>query len=177
MNVFISHSRQNGSAALKLYERLSQRGVQAWLDTRELDAGEDWNQRVAAAIEAAGAFVVLVGPGAEPDRSQRFEWQQITDHEFYLDAKKPMIPVVIGSTEIPGFLRTRNALTVDPSSIDFDSLAERIAEALGKPDATIDPVKLKLGRDAREQAVKSLEEYSLELEREDVKRAGLRGLK
>ena len=177
MNVFISHSRQNGSAALKLYERLSQRGVQAWLDTCELDAGEDWNQRVAAAIEAAGAFVVLVGPGAEPDRSQRFEWQQITDHEFYLDAKKPMIPVVIGLTEIPGFLRTRNALTVNPSSIDFDSLAERITEALGKPDATIDPVQLERGRDAREQAVKSLKEYSLELEREDVKRAGLRGLK
>jgi TIR domain len=177
MSVFISHSRQNGSAALKLHDRLSQRGVHAWLDTWELDAGQDWNQRVAAAIEAAEAFVVLVGPGVEPDRSQRFEWQQITDHEFYLDAKKPMIPVVIGSTEIPGFLRTRNALTVDPSSIDFDSLAERIAEALGKPEATIDPERLKLGQDAREQAVKSLKEYSLELEREDVKRAGLRGLK
>ena len=128
-------------------------------------------------FEAAGAFVVLVGPGAEPDRSQRFEWQQITDHEFYLDAKKPMIPVVIGSTEIPGFLRTRNALTVNPSSIDFDSLAAQIAEALGKPDATIDPVQMGRGRDARERAVKSLEEYSLELEREDVKRAGLRALK
>ena len=98
-------------------------------------------------------------------------------HSGSLDAKKPMIPVVIGSTEIPGFLRTRNALTVDPSSIDFDSLAERIAEALGKPDATIDPVQLERGRDAREQAMKSLKEYSLELEREDVKHAGLRGLK
>jgi hypothetical protein len=177
MNVFISHSRQNGGAALKLYERLSQRGVQAWLDTRELDAGEDWNQRVAAAIVAAEAFVVLVGPGAEPDRSQRFEWQQITEHEFYLDAKKPMVPVVLGSAEIPGFLRTRKALTVNPSSIDFDSLAERIAEALGKPDATIDLVQLERGRDARAKAVKSLMEYSLELESEDVKRAGLRGLK
>ncbi len=177
MTVFISHSRQNGSAALKLCERLSQRGVHAWLDTLELDSGEDWNQRVAAAIEAAGAFVVLVGPGAEPDRSQRFEWQEITDHEFYLDAKKPMIPVVIGSTEIPGFLRTRSALTVNPSSIDFDSLAERIAEALGKPEATIDPVQLERGRDAREQAVKSLQEYSFELEREDVKRASLRAIK
>jgi hypothetical protein len=88
-----------------------------------------------------------------------------------------MVPVVIGSTEIPGFLRTRHALTVNPSSIDFDSLAERIAEALGKPEATIDLVQLERGRDAREQAVKSLRQYSLELESEDVKRAGLRGLK
>src|ERR1019366_6587531 len=139
--------------------------------------GEDWDKRVAAAIESADAFVVLVGPGTETDKSQRFEWEQITDHEFYLDAKKPMIPVLIGSTETPGFLRTRNALTVDPSSIDFDTLADQIAEALGKPEATIDSVQLERGRYAREQAVKSLEEYSLKLEREDVKSAGLRGLK
>ena len=177
MIVYISHSRQNGSAALRLHQGLKQRGLQPWLDTCELGVGEDWNQRVAAAIEGSEAFVVLVGPDAEPDRSQRFEWAQITDHEFYLDAKKPMIPVVIGSTEIPGFLRTRHSVSVDPSSIDFDKLADQIAEALGKPEATIDPERLKRGRDAREQAVKSLQEYSLELERDDVKRAGLRGLK
>jgi hypothetical protein len=177
MNVFISYSRKNGNVALKLSEHLSQSGVSPWLDLWNLNAGEDWNQKIAAAIEAAEAFVVLVGPGAEPDRLQRFEWQQIIEHEFYLDATKPMIPVVIDSTEIPGFLRTRNALVVNTSSIDFKSLADRIAEALGKPDATIDPVQLKRGREAREQAVKSLKEYSLELEREDVTRAGLRGLK
>ena len=177
MKVFISHSRQNGSAALKLYERLSQRGVSAWLDIRELDAGEDWSQRVAAAIEAAEAFVVLVGPGAEPDQSQHFEWQQITEHEFYLDATKPMIPVVIGSPEIPGFLRTRQALAVDPASIDFDSLAGRIAETLGSPGATIDHEQLERGRAARQRAIESLKEYSLDLEIEDVKRAALRGLK
>ena len=177
MVVYISHSRQNGSAALRLNERLRQRGVQPWLDTCELDTGEDWNQQVAAAIEAAGAFVVLVGPGAEPDRSQRFEWQQITDHEFYLDANKPIIPVVIGTTEMPGFLRTRHAITVDPSAMDLDSLADQIAKVLGSPGATVDPEKLKRGWDAREQAVKSLKEYSLELDLDDVKRAGLRGLK
>ena len=79
MKVFISHSHQNGSAALALYERLTHRGVQAWLDTRDLATGVDWKQQVAAAIEAAGAFVVLVGPGAEPDSPQRFDWEQITD--------------------------------------------------------------------------------------------------
>jgi hypothetical protein len=157
MNVFISHSRQNGSAALKLYERLGQRGVSAWLDIRELDAGEDWNQRVAAAIETAEAFVVLVGPGTEPDPSQRYKWQQITEHEFYLDSTKPMVPVIIGSPEIPGFLRTRTALTVDPSSIDFDSLAGRIAAVLGGgADASIDREQLERGLAARQRAIESL---------------------
>lgn len=177
MAVFISHSRQNDSAALKLYERLSQRGVSSWLDIRELDAGEDWSQRVAAAIESAEAFVVLVGPGVEPDQSQRFEWQQITELEFYLDATKPMIPVVIGSPQIPGFLRTRQALNVDPASIDFDSLADQIATALGSPESTIDYDQLERGREARQRAIESLKEYSLALELEDVKHAALRGIK
>jgi hypothetical protein len=177
MNVFISHSRQNGGAALKLHERLSARGVSAWLDTLELDAGEDWSQRVATAIETAGAFIVLVGPGAEPDQSQRFEWQQITEHEFFLDASKPMVPVVIGSPEIPGFLRTRQALVVEPSAIDFDGLADRIAAVLGTPDATIDQEQLERGRAARQRAIESLKEYSQYLETEDVKRAALRSLK
>ena len=47
MKVFISHSHQNGSAALALYERLTHRGVQAWLDTRDLATGVDWKQQVA----------------------------------------------------------------------------------------------------------------------------------
>ena len=78
---------------------------------------------------------------------------------------------------MPGFLRTRHAITVDPSAMDLDSLADQIAKVLGSPGATVDPEKLKRGWDAREQAVKSLKEYSLELDLDDVKRAGLRGLK
>jgi hypothetical protein len=177
MNVFISHSRQNGGAALKLHEQLSARGVAAWLDTLELDAGEDWSQRVASAIETADAFIVLVGPGAEPDHSQRFEWQQITEHEFFLDASKPMVPVVIGSPEVPGFLRTRQALAVDPSAIDFNGLADRVAAFLGAPESTIDQEQLERGRAARQRAIENLKEYSQYLETEDVKRAALRVLK
>jgi hypothetical protein len=175
MNVFISHSRQNGGAALKLCDRLTEGGLKVWLDIRELGAGEDWQPRVSAAIQAADAFVILVGPAA-PDQSQRFEWQQITEHEYYLDPAKPIVPIVIGPVEMPGFLRTRQAFAVDAPSIDFDDLATRIATALGTPNATIDYEQLERGRAARERALENLKEYSLDLERDDVKRAALRGL-
>jgi len=140
MNVFMSHSRQNAGAALKLCDRLShgQAGVSVWLDTRELDAGADWNARVADAIRSADGFVILVGPAQAPDPSQRFEWQQMTELELYLDPLKPIVPIVIGAAEIPGFLRTRRAITVEASAIDFDALAGKIAQALGKPGETVD---------------------------------------
>ncbi len=177
MNVFISHSRQNGGAALKLCDRLAQRGIQVWLDIRELDSGENWNTAVASAIESADAFVVLIGPTQGPDRSQQFEWQQITEREYYLDPDKPMIPVLMGSADMPGFLRTRQALVCPPSAIDFDALADRIVQALGSPGSTIDQDQLQRGRAARDQALQSLREYTRSLESEEVKLAGLRGLK
>lgn len=91
MTVFLSHSRQNGGAALKLGDQLTQLGVEVWLDLRELEAGGDWQARVSEAIRSSSGFVFLIGPAAEPDQGQRFEWQQITEQEFYLDPSKTTI--------------------------------------------------------------------------------------
>jgi hypothetical protein len=78
---------------------------------------------------------------------------------------------------LPGFLRTRRALRVDPSSMDFTALADQVAKALSAPGDTIDPDNLARGQEARRQALETLKSYSRDLEQEDVKRAGLRALK
>ncbi len=175
MAIFLSHSRRNSSAALKLYERLVARGVQVWLDMREVDSGADWNRQVADAIAAAEGFVVLLGP--EPDSAQRYEWAQITEREIYLDPGKPLVPVVFGSPEIPGFLRTRQVIHALATMPDFDALADQVAQVLGQPEAGIDQGQLQLGIAARELAIENLKRYSLDLEEAEIKRAGLRGLK
>jgi hypothetical protein len=175
MTVFISHSRQNAGAALRLTEKLRQSGLAVWLDLLELESGADWESKVGEAIGAADGFVILVGPAA--DTSQRFEWQRLTELEYYLDPQKPIIPILIGSPEVPGFLRTRQAVTVDPSAIDFDDLSRRIVQAMGAPGETVDQEQMERGRVARQRALDSLKEYSLDLEKSDVKQAGLRGLK
>lgn len=177
MHVFISHSRQNSAPALKLSDVLIARGVKVWLDVRDLETGADWQAKVAEAIHTAQGFVFLIGPPGPPDQWQRFEWQKITEGEFYLDPEKPLIPVVIGRTELPGFLRTRQPVVVSESSIDFGALADTVMQSLNKPDETVDHEKIKLGRAARKQALESLKEYSVDLEKEDAKQAGLRGLK
>src|SRR5262245_57253784 len=129
MKVFVSHSRQNGSAALKLCDQLRARGIDTWLDLRQLDSGADWNPRVAQATRRVDGFLFLIGPG-EPDRFQRFEWHTITELEYYLEPNKPLVPVLIGETQLPGFLRTRRALRVDPSSMDFTALTDQVAKAI-----------------------------------------------
>jgi hypothetical protein len=177
MNVFISHSRQNAGAALKLGELLQQQGLAVWLDILQLESGAGWKQQISQAIQAAAGFIVLVGPGSTPDEGQRFEWQQITEFEYYLDPDKPLLPIVFGSAELPGFLRTRQAIRVDESGIDFADVAGKVLHALSTPGETIDREKLELGRTARQVALDQLKEYSIDLEKADVKQAGLRGVK
>jgi hypothetical protein len=177
MVVYISHSRQNGSAALRLSEALEGRLVKTWLDLRQPFTGADWNAQIVEAIHKADAFVFLIGPPGPNDSLQQLEWQQVVEEEYYLDSDKALIPVVIGPAEIPGFLSSRKQIAVDASSIDFEAIATTIAAWIAQPGDTIDPDRLERGRQARDLALKNLREYSLELEQEDAKRAGLRGLK
>lgn len=177
MLVFISHSRQNSSAALKLCDRLSSHGVKTWLDIRELDSGANWQERVADVIGGADGFIFIVGPPGPSDQWQRFEWEQVTAHEYYLDPKKPLVPIVIGDAELPGFLRTRYVLRVPVENIDFDELADSVLQVLQRPEATVDPEQLERGLEARRQALASLREYAEDLEQAEAKQAGLRALK
>jgi len=177
MNVFVSHSRQNASVALALRERLKSANLTIWVDAMDLAPGADWKKEITKAIERANGFIVLLGPMPSPDDGQRVEWQQLAEHEYYLDPDKPIIPVVLGSVDLPGFLRTRQSISVDPDAPDLDALAATLQIALQNPSQTVDHEKLERGRAARKAALDNLKEYSRELERADVKNAALRGLK
>lgn len=126
------------------------------------------------AIHSAAGFVFIIGPGGTTDRYQSSEWQQVIAQEYYLDPSKPLIPVLIGKPEIPGFLRTRQALFLEDTRASFEAAADQIVKALADPAASVDESKLELGRKLRMQALESLRQYSQELSAEDLKRAGSR---
>lgn len=176
MHVFISHSRINSSAAFRLCDELRKRNVETWLDVRDLKPGAEWDQAVISAIQSAAAFVFIIGPPGPGDRWQAFEWQQVVDHEIYLDRSKPLIPVLIGEPEIPGFLKTRHSVVLGDTPRSCEDVADTIVSALKNPAICVDEKKLELGREARRRALDSFREYSQELGEEDAKRAGLRAV-
>jgi hypothetical protein len=176
MHVFISHSRVNSSAALRLSDELRKRGVNTWLDARDLGPGVEWEQGVISAIKGADGFVFLIGPQGPADRWQTFEWQQVVDREYYLDAAKPLIPVLIGNPDLPGFLKTRPSLVLEDTPGSREDVANQVVSALKNPAISVDEKKLELGRQARRQALTNFREYSRVLEEEDIKRAGIRAV-
>ena len=176
MHVFISHSRINSSAAFRLCDELHKRNVETWLDVRDLKAGAEWEQAVVSAIQSAAGFVFLIGPPGDGDRWQTFEWQQIVNDEYYLDPLKPLIPVLIGEPEIPGFLKTRQSLVLGDTPESCEDVADGVVKALQNPAFSVDKKKLELGIEARRRALDSFREYSQVLGEEDIKRAALRSV-
>jgi hypothetical protein len=176
MPVFISHSRVNSSTALRLSDELRKRNVETWLDVRDLTPEKDWELQVGSAIQNADGFVFVIGPPGPSDRWQTFEWQQIVENEYYLDPSKPLIPVLIGGPEMPGFLKTRHSLVLDDTPGSFGDVANQIERALQNPATSVDEGKLELGRQARQRAMDSLREYTQTLSEEDIKRAATRAV-
>jgi hypothetical protein len=176
MHVFISHSRVNSSTALRLSDELHKRNVETWLDLRDLTPGKEWEPEVSSAIQSAAGFVFVIGPPGPSDRWQTFEWQQIIENEYYLDSSKPLIPVLIGEPEMPGFLKTRRSLVLDDTPSSFGDVANQIENALLNPATSVDEEKLELGREARRRALDNFREYTKVLSEEDIKRAGLRAV-
>lgn len=177
MHVFVSHSRVNSSSAFRLCDELHKRNVETWLDVRDAAIDAEWSQQVISAIRSAIGFVFLIGPPGRDDPGQTFEWQQVVDQELYLDPAKPLIPVLIGEPEIPGFLRARHSVALNHTPESCAEVAGQIVNALKDPALSVDQEKLELGRKARVQALQSMREYSQVLGEEDVKRAGLRAVK
>src|SRR6266567_1864024 len=160
MHVFISHSRINSSAAFRLCDELRKRNVGTWLDVRDLEPGAEWDQAVVSAIQGAAGFVFLIGPPGTGDRWQTFEWQQVVNHDYYLDPFKPLIPVLIGEPEIPGFLKTRHSLILGDTPRSCEDVADKIVSAIQDPATSVDEKKLELGREAQRRALDSFREYS-----------------
>jgi hypothetical protein len=163
MLIFISHSRQNSSIALGLCQVLRAQHEDTWLDMLEVHDPERLKEDVTEAVGKADAFVFIIGPAGPSDPVQQFEWEQVLDQGYYLDTSRPLIPVVVGNAELPGFLRVRQAIELEKGSTDFSDLASRVL-ALVRKGNNIDSAKLEHAQEARQKALRQLGEYADTLE-------------
>lgn len=62
--VFLCHSSQDKPHVRRLDRRLRQRGIETWLDERELLPGQDWDLEIRAAVRRAAAVVVCLSHAA-----------------------------------------------------------------------------------------------------------------
>lgn len=60
--VFVSYLRENEKLAKAVFEAMTEAGLNPWLDTKGLRAGEDWDERIRDELRGVDYVLVLVTP-------------------------------------------------------------------------------------------------------------------
>ena len=127
-DVFLSYSRADTDAVLRLSATLKSAGLATFLDRYQLPAGQEWQPVLAQGIAGCGAVAVLVGP-AGLGTWQRREVQLALDRQAELERQGrrfPVIPIILPGVGDPpgGFLKLQTWVDLradanDPAQLDL----------------------------------------------------------
>jgi hypothetical protein len=95
-HVFISYKRDTANKRFvnKMTEYLTQAGFDPWIDTAELQAGEDWREAIDQAIRDSLALIVVLTPEAVMSQYVTYEWA------FALGVGKDVIPILYKDAQL-----------------------------------------------------------------------------
>ncbi|MGB6068187.1 MAG: toll/interleukin-1 receptor domain-containing protein [Desulfomonilaceae bacterium] len=107
MRVFISYSHEDKRIVRRLTDDLRQHGLTVWLDTELVLPGENWNEKLALAVQQADAVIVVMSRNTTVSQWQRSEIAYVLAAQKR-DESKRLIPVLVDKeADPPFFLKTR----------------------------------------------------------------------
>lgn len=124
-DVFISYSRADREAVVRLTEALAERGKRAWVDLEDIPPSAEWMAEIRSAIESAEGYLVIVSPDLARSKVCAEELERARS------ANKRIIPVQVRPTNpdsVPGALSALN--WIDATEGKIESAAERVVQAL-----------------------------------------------
>jgi hypothetical protein len=100
--IFISYAHEDVSAARRLRDFLEEEaGADVWLDTRQLELGDDWDHKIRRNIKNCSYFMPLISANAVRRREGYFrrEWAWARERaEGFADDSPFIVPVVVDET-------------------------------------------------------------------------------
>lgn len=101
--VFISYTHEDQAAARRLRDFLEEEaGIDVWLDTRQLEAGDDWGHKIRRNIKSCSYFMPLISAAAtrRDEGYFRREWLLAGERAMdFADSVPFIIPVAIDDTD------------------------------------------------------------------------------
>ncbi len=93
--IFISYSRKDSAFVRRMVDDLSSRGVDIWLDQRDIKAGERWDTSVQNALRDSDYFMVVLSPESVAS-------ENVMDEIAYAVSKtKHVFPILYRDCDIP----------------------------------------------------------------------------
>jgi hypothetical protein len=99
--IFMSYTKEDEAFALRLADDLVTSGANVWIDIRNAKPGRHWNRSIEQALGDSHMMIVVLSPAALTSPHVAVEWQA------YMEAYRPVIPVLAEVCDPPGPLRTR----------------------------------------------------------------------
>ncbi|OYW60756.1 MAG: hypothetical protein B7Z40_19575 [Bosea sp. 12-68-7] len=124
--VFISYSRKDVAFAQKLTAALTERGFEAYLDSKDIAPGEPWQERLGGLIRSADTVVFVISP--DSIRSPVCGWEATEARSL----EKRILPVVhrrVEDAAVPEALGRLNFIFMDDSA-SFDTQFALLVEAI-----------------------------------------------
>ena len=120
-DVFISYAADTKPLAEELTRVLKREGIHTWADF-DLKPGQLWKDKIEQAVERAHSFVILLSPRRRASRWNESEWQAALT-SVWSDSNKMILPVMVGGTEPPPFLRNWVSLNIaaDAETVEWTS--------------------------------------------------------
>jgi WD40 repeat protein len=124
--VFLSYSRKDAPFAARLVTALNERGLDAFIDKKDISPGEAWQERLAALILSADAVVYVISPDSVA--SKICSWE-IETTEAQHKKLAPVLYRVVPDSDIPPRLARLNFVFLRDSD-DFETGVSELVTAV-----------------------------------------------
>ena len=106
-NIFLIHAHSDKETVRKLYQRLIEDGLNAWLDAEQLQPGQDWKNEIRNALLKCDAVIVCLSGRFDKQHGYRHEELKLAleKAKFLPDDEIFIIPVRLEKCDMPESLR------------------------------------------------------------------------
>ena len=106
LRVFLCHAHHDKEAIQKLYVRLKEHGIHAWLDAEDLQPGQNWQHEIRKAILKSDIVLVCLSQKFNEQHGYRHEELKIAlEKAKLIDDTIFIIPVRLEKCDMPESLR------------------------------------------------------------------------
>jgi hypothetical protein len=150
VKVFICYCKQDYAQAQALYGRLSEAGVDAWIDRRKLVLGDDFEHEIKKAVIGADAFVACLRPGFDDIgfRQKEVRWG-IEALQLRPPGRGFIIPFIIQPCDLPAWCTAIHAGSDLSAAAQFEEVLRALEKHCGwRRRKTFPPKRRKSVKDA-----------------------------
>lgn len=124
--IFLSYSRHDQEFADSLSGGLQARGLQVWVDTHEIQAGDAWRAAIATAITQCDAFLVILSPNCIASKNV------VKELSIAESKNRHIVPIMCQTCEIPPEMEYQLAglQWIDFSELGFENALDRLVKTL-----------------------------------------------